>query len=357
VAIDRELRATDIASSVRKQWLDKLWLCLFDTNSGGLMSPGQIRRERRDRDHVRQLEMAAILDAESEINDIHHGTKSLDDHGNLIDTPLVETVSTHRIIENTVIEQDADIGLDSPAMMIRSAVKEVSVRDLERSLNLKKIAILAESEILEADITPVSSKPVNAEWMVRWRESAEDVFNPELQVLWARMLVREIAQPGRYTFGVMAVLHQLNHSDIETLLVVAKYTFPGFIYNACDSYFNTDFHRGLFEELEELSLFSFNAANQITLPSQQIQSYLHLLICRNKALKVTAHDHTSKLKLPIIKLNRVGRQLFELTEADTDLAYLFDLANHAKAQGFDVALGDWINQGVDRGRFDEKMKL
>ena len=355
--MDTQIRAVHIDDSIRQQWLDKLWACLFDTNDGGLMSPGQIRREHRDRDRVRQIEMAAILAAESEINMIHQGVKALDDQGNLVDTPPVESVSTHRIIENTAIEQDTDIGLDSPAKMLRSAVKDVSVRDLERSLNLKKIAILAESEVLKADIRPVSQKPVNAEWMLQWRESAENVFNPELQSLWAKMLVAEISQPGTYTLALMRLLRELGVADLENVLLVAKYTFQNYIYNAFDSYFDTDFHRRLFDDMEDLGLLSVNNNYQITLSSQSQQHYCNILVCREKALKVTADNTAKVLQLPAIKLSRAASQLFDLVHSDADIAYLFELAKVVKAKGFNVALGQWSIDSFGKGAFVEKMAL
>ncbi len=55
-------------TSVRGQWLDKLWFYLFDGSGGGLMSPGQIRREHRNREQIRQLEMASILEAENRLS-------------------------------------------------------------------------------------------------------------------------------------------------------------------------------------------------------------------------------------------------------------------------------------------------
>lgn len=344
-----------IAASVREQWLDKLWYYLFDGNNGGLVSPGQIRREHRDRDRVRQVEMAAILEAEEEINGIHQGLKELDDNGNLVDTPPVDSVATHRIIENTSIEQDLDIGLDTPAKMIRSVVKEISVRDLERSLNIRKLAILAESEIVASAITAVSSKPVNAEWMVRWRESAENVFNPELQILWARVLVQEIAQPDTFSLAVMTALRQLNREDLEMVLIVAKYAFPEFIYNAADSYFNTDHHRGLFDVMEDLGLLSAHGTTK-KLSSTSSSDFELMLQCRNKALKISASNPNKQLQLPMLRLSRIGRQLFSLMECEVDLAYLFDLAGACKAQGFSVALGDW-EASTSKGRFIEKMSL
>lgn len=340
--------------SARDQWLDKLWFYLFDGDNSGLMSPGQIRRENRNRDRVRQIEMGAILEAEQEINSIHLGLKSIDDNGNLIDTPPADTIVTHSIIENTAIEQDLDLGLETPAAMIRSVVKELSVRDLERSLNLRKIAIQAETEILNRQIECISPNPVNAQWISRWRECAENVLNPELHTVWAGIVIDEIASPGSYSLGLMATLSQLNPEDLESLRIVSKYAFPGFIYQA-DKYFSTDYHLNLFEVMEELGLLIAHSSDKV-FPSETIDNYSLCLPCNNKALKISADRSDKQLVIPVLKLTRSGRQLMSLFSSDADLAYMFDLAYRAKEQGFEVTLGDWVPIH-DKGQFSEKIRL
>ncbi len=342
-------------SAHHEQWLDKLWKCLFDGDTGGLMSPGQIRREHRDRDHVRQIEMSAILQAEQELNGIHTGSKRLDDNGNLIDTPAVDLVATHKIIENSAIDQGLDIGLDSPAAMIRSVVKELSVRDLERSLNLRKIAILCESEILQTDICPVSQQSVNAEWMTRWRESAENVVNPELQLLWARALIQEVAQPGSFNLGVMSALMQLSLDDLEVVRIAAKYAFPEFIYYASGSYFTTEFHQGMFEIMEDLGLIS-SASKMVTLSSTQTDRFSYILPCQNKAIKMEHSLAVKQLPLSVLKLTRIGKQVMRLCSSNADLAYLFDLGRFIKSHGYDVTIGDWVLRG-SRHEFVPRLTL
>ncbi len=343
------------ADNTKNQWLDRLWLYLFDGDNSGLMSPGQIRRERRDRDRVRQFEMQAILEAEQDINDIHRGLKSLDDDGNVIDTPPVEAVSTHRIIENTAIEQDFDTKLSSPAHLLRSAAKEISVRELERSLNIRKIAIQAEHLILTTDEPVISTKPISAEWLSRWREAAENVYNAELQPLWAKIIVYEIANPGSYSLGLMATLHQLTSNELEMVRIISKYTFTDFIFNA-EHYFDEDFHHAQFEVMEELGLLN-------TLPTvknfkrESLRDGFLYLVSGRKALQIGQLDRVSEAKLPIIKLSRVGRQLFSLCKQDADLAYLFEMAKFMKGLGLTVSLGDWESVGVQNGHFNERMAL
>lgn len=335
---------------VRERWLDKLWTHLFDGDAGGLMSPGQLRREHRNRAQVRQFEMRAILEAEADVNKIHRGLKRLDERGNLIDTPHIEPVETHAIIENTAIEQAFDVGLDSATQMLRSAVREVSVLELERSLNLRRLAILAETEILEAAVQPVSVQALNAEWMARWREAAVNVFHPELQLLWAKMLVHELAQPDSYALGVMASLRQVSAAELDVLKMLSAYRLDDFIFDARGRYFNTIVHQRALEYGEDLGLL--NAEGQVrSIESQEKGSYYRLLVGGGKALAISG-DSRARLLLPVCKLSRVGRQLLGLLASNADLAYLFDLANYLKHEGFQLALGDWTD-----GRFVERMQI
>ena len=319
------------------------------------MSPGQIRRERRNRQQVRQLEMEAILQAEADINDIHDGRKGLDDAGNLIDTPLVEAVATHRVIENTAIESGFDLGLETSASMIRSAVKEISVRDLERSLNIRKMAILAESEILGAPPQSVSQKPVNAEWMMRWRENAENVFHPEAQLLWARMLVTELAKPGSYALSTQSALRHLQPDDMEILRIVGKYAFPQFIYSA-SSYFKRDTHSHWFEVMEDLGMMS-HSKSMVDLKEQDDQESL-VLSCGSKAIRASGLQKLESLEVPIFKLTRIGKQLLPLFECDADPAYLFEVARSLKGLGCDVEVGDWVAEfGKPTRQFVSRMRF
>lgn len=340
----------------KDEWLDKLWSVLFDGSSAGLMSPGQIRRERRNREQVRQLEMESIFQAEADINEIHNGTKAIDDGGNLIDTPKVEAVSTHQVIENTAIEQGYDVGMETPASMIRSVVKEISVRDLERSLNRRKIAILAESEILAAEPRPVSRNPVNAEWVMRWRESAETVFHAETQVLWAKMLVEEIAAPGSYSLGSLGALQQLSHDDLQVLQVIGKYAFPAFIYQAPE-YFKRDTHDHWFEVMEDLGLMNYSPI-PLNLKDLADETGSLTLPRGNKALRIGGLNRLAQVDIPVYKLTRIGKQLFPLAANEADLAYLFDLGRRLKAMGCEVQVGEWsMPVSGARGLFTTKLEL
>ena len=345
--------------ALQARWLDKLWQQLFDGDSGGLLSPDQIRREHRDWRQVRQLEMALILEAERDIALIHQGRKRLDPQGNLIDVALPEQVATLDIIVDDLVRENLDLGRASPSQMLRSAVNQVGVRDLERSLNLRKLAILAEAEILATNPGTISPHPVSAEWMLRWRDLAQNVFNPELQNLWARLLVGEVARPGRYPLGILATLGQCEARDLEALSIISKYVLGEFIFDARGRYFKQLTHQPLFDVLADLGLIQdAGPGGQVhNLQSQRQDSFLLQLDCHQKALRITHPQPAITLELPVLRLSRIGRELCALVGGEADVAYLFDLGLFCKAAGFTVALGECPVTAPGERHFNQRLIL
>jgi hypothetical protein len=351
-------KMTSITDKITQNWLDRLWSNLFDGHEAGLLSPSQIRREHRDRVAVRQVEMAAIFDAERDINHIHQGLKCIDSFGNLLNTPKIDTFYTHSIIENSGIETLSDVVTESSASMLKTAAREVGIRDLERALNLRKIILLAETEIYNAADRVVSQSTVSIEWMLCWKSAAQDVFNPEIQLILARMLIHEIAEPGSYAMSGIHVLTLLNADDLEMLAILSKYSLGRFIFNATSGYFDSELHINLLENMDDLGLISgygMDISNK-NIPSCREDYYEYTLHCGNKAMRVVHDDAEMRLVLPVFKVSRAGRQLMTLHSSVPDLAYLYEIAAHIKEQGFSVSLGDW--DGVENnGVFIEKMAL
>lgn len=349
--------STSISSQIQQKWLDKLWEHLFDGEESGLLSPGQIRREGRDRVAVRQAEMTAIFEAEQDINLIHQGLKCIDQYGNLINTPKIDTFTTHSIIEDSSIESLSDVGAQSSATMLKAASREVGIRDLERALNLRKIILLAETEIYNAKDRVISQSPVSIEWMLCWKLAAQDIFNPEIQLILARMLIHEVASPGNYAMATIHALTLLNADDLEMLAILSKYSFGRFIFNASSGYFNSELYQNLLESLDDLGLISGYGveASSKAFVSQLPTHFELILHCGSKAMRVQHAKADKLLSIPIFNVSRAGRQLMSLHNSVPDLAYLYEIAAHIKKQGFAVSLGDWVEGREDK--FIEKMPL
>jgi uncharacterized protein DUF2806 len=334
---------------MQERWLDKVWMVLFG-ESGGLIPPGQIRREGLERERVRAAELAAIVAAQRELVELRSGRKVLGRGGQVVDAVAVGDVPMYSFIEQPAADSDAiSARLGNPERLLDSVISETAHRDLERSLNIRRIALLIEQEIL-AGYAPgaLSETDIGSQWLQRWRQLAQDVNSDELQRLWARLLMREVAAPGRYSLATIDALGAIGEREVHGILLLSRYVFGEFIFDARGRYFQSESHElwlnnaaalGLLHPIDAPRFLNLHA--QINEPSQANEPQQPLLLINhNRAIQLSAID-AAGVPLPVLRLTAVGKQLFSLCGGDADMAYLFDLAAYLTERGIKVALGEW----------------
>lgn len=344
----------------QEDWLDRAWMLLLG-DSDSLATPGRIRREGLDRAAVRAAELAAIEAAGRELADLRSGRKIRGRDGQLIDAVAVGDVPMYSFIETPALDRDAVAArFGSAEQLLDAVVGEAAQRDLERSLNIRRIALLAEEEILGGYSGEVlTSFAVTSQWQLRWRQLAQDAGSTELQQLWARVLVREVAAPGRSSLATLEVLGLIGEREVRGVLWLARYVFGEFIFDARGRYFQPELHGAWIESAAALGLLHpVDTPRRLQLHSQaapgeageQVQRPL-LLINHNRALQLSGLSAVG-VPLPVLRLTAVGKELFQLCGGDADMAYLLDLAKYLSERNIKVALGEW--QAAQR-RFQKKI--
>lgn len=311
----------EIDRKLQERWLDTVWGHLYG-DGGALASPAQIRREGLDRERVRQAELAAVVAAERELDALRQG-RSLAGQGR--DAVAVGDVQRRR-------EQEAAA---APGPGSAGAV-EGALREHERSLNLRRIALQVEAEILAQAPPQLSSRQLNPQWLQRWRTLAPAVYGDALRRLWARALVAEVAQPGRLQLAVLDLLAHIGEEDARCIELLAGYSFGAFLFDARGRYFSRELHGHWLHIAVELGLLQSGAG----------RLHLHsageplLLVCGRRALQVGGLDEAG-VQLPVLRVTGLGRQVFSVCRGESDLAYLLDVAAWLRGTGASVALGDW----------------
>jgi hypothetical protein len=340
---------------MQERWLDRVWSYLFG-DSGGLVTPGQIRREALDRVRVRQAELAAISAAENELAGLRSGRKVVSYGGNVTDAVAVGDVPMYSFIERAPLDQDEIVARGSQARhLLDSVATDSSRRDAERLLVLRRIALLAEEEILASFLLQtISEQEIGAHWFQRWRQFAQDVHEPELQRLWARLLVREVAAPGRNSLALIEALGAIGEQELAGIALLSRYVFSEFIFDARGRYFRPELHEIWLSKAETLGLLQPIATHRyVNLhPAPDAEQEPLLLINHHRAIQLSA-IRAAGVALPVLRLTPIGKQLFKLCGGEADMAYLLDLAAYLAEHGVKVALGDW--QPLRR-HFDKKIE-
>lgn len=180
----------------------KIWETLTEKGIGGLLTPWQIRREGRAQADVRRHEKLILAQAEKDAQDILAGRKALNASGRQLEIldGVSSPVAGGAICEPTKALLDQR---DPSPDLLRIAAAKFSAREVQRFVNLQRIALQAEEQARQMGDKTLSDEPIEPDWLNRWRENAQDVSVEHMQNLWARILAEEINAPGSYSMGTL----------------------------------------------------------------------------------------------------------------------------------------------------------
>jgi hypothetical protein len=346
-------------------YLDKLWSQVFDEGASGLLSPSVIHQERSKWTDIRDLELRYIDQAQQELKAVKRGEKVFDHRGVIVDAPEVpllnEAVQLSPIIEREEsLVDDVEIRLGA-GRLFSIISRESQIKELQRSLNIRRVAIFAESHARETYKGYCSDRQVEEDWVVRWRGYAQDAFSEGLQRVWATIMARETKKPGSISSHTLDFVRHLSLADTELVRIIGKLSFGGVIYREADSYFTPEIHRPMFDSLEDLGLISGVKRGDLwqDMPAtERSESGARALLhCFNKAILVEMKADQNVLRIPVYYVTKLGQQVFSLLVEDADMAYLWAVAHDLKKRGFKVQIGDWVEQEKNRGMFRSKLAL
>ncbi len=99
---------------------------------------------------------------------------------------------------------------DAESMATRIEERRV-YQEARRQANIERIALgAAEDAPPDEEVSP---DPVEPDWVVRFFTAAQDISNEKLQVLWSRLLAREVTKPGTVSLRTLEVLRNLSHTE------------------------------------------------------------------------------------------------------------------------------------------------
>ncbi|HET8730444.1 MAG TPA: DUF2806 domain-containing protein [Moraxellaceae bacterium] len=347
-------------SSLRQKLADKLWQTLFGGGDSALLPPWRQRSDKRSTAEVRSAELSAIEGMLADLDGLHTGRKVFNPKGEVVDAPQDDFSSSIRF--NPLIEQaeeDPLAALKVPTVQeaLQKVRLEAEIQSLRLSLNVRRIGLKADQLVETVELETMSDRPVDPDWLMRWKESAARAVANDFQEMWARVLVDEVRQPGSHNLRTIAFLNTVSKADMTTLRFMMRLDLGGFISLEAAGYFNKDIHGPMFTQMEAMGLLQPDPG-KVRIKSVEEKNFRAVLRCQNKALYIEGPDEGSELQLlarPFTALGREISSLFNTGMADT--AYLFALGNALKKRGYHIDIGDWLGRAGDKGLFSEKMSL
>jgi hypothetical protein len=337
--------------------LIKLWETLTERGIGALLAPWQMRRIAKASAEIRREELLIIAQAEKEADMIRRGETSLfsDRHGNLlirheksstVDSASSSTISfyTERAPTRTVEMMASD---------------QLVAETLRREANIARALLHAEDALKEETEAPSQNK-VDDDWLYRWRDSASQVSNEQLQLLWGRILAGEVKAPGSISLRTMEFLRNLSQREAQQISMLAPYVLGNVVFSeASDLLSAAGLSFNVLLELQYLGVLGGVESRDwaIQWKSKRPDAFVASLKCHSRLLVITSDDPDRKLTCPVYQLTPIGEQVVGLGgpfEADEN--YLRKVGAHFKEQQFNVFLAKCI-EGESKKvvAFDEEL--
>lgn len=332
-------------SLARIQLLKKLWVHLSPNEVFGISSLDKIQRAGNNLGEVRRNELSHLLNLERQLHELKRGYATLDSSGKLIRSAEIRDI--HEVKFSSILESNhaKDVqqqALPDIARMLENAAQVSRYDALERLLRLQKLYLLTERIILGMSVEDINKGALDRRWFNRWKLNAGESSNGALQQLWARVLVRELENPGSTSLRAMELLACFSLEDAEALSKLGAWTCGDFIYRSALQAMPRELDMDLFERLEEGGIIRGVQGKVLskTLYSQTETRFRHELVIADKLLIVESNIPRPELHIPAYLLTRVGQQLINLISATADMGYMEAVVQDLHLRGMSVSIPD-----------------
>lgn len=325
----------------------------LENGVGGALRPWQIRRVEKANADARAQERLLLEQADRNILDMRAGRKKMDATGKLIacDVPQPLLLEGPTEADGGKAEQLAPIVQD----FALAAHEAAQTQEMQRAVNLKRIALFAEEEAEEIDDKNAEANQgegaqpkIDHDWFAKWRAGAQEVSRDEMQRLWGKLLAGEVSHPGSYSLHTVDFLSRMSTADADLIARIVPFSTMAGIVRVSDEFFED---QGLrfsdFLYLDDMGLINgTTGAGGLSYSSNNHDFNGRagsMIACGNSVLIFDMGDFAAspnKLKLDVYSLTRVGREIISLAAIPASVPYLQAIANKAIEQGaVEVQLG------------------
>ncbi len=142
-------------------------------------------------------------------------------------TVISDAVRQNEDVPIVYNSSDGNVSIDNS--LTARANYRLASQEIRKQENIESI-IEQTCELLDND-DPVSDEAIDMDWFDRFIDSVGYIGDKELQYIWAKILAREIKQPGSYSFRTLRVLRDLSPKEAELFTKTYPINLKGCIIN------------------------------------------------------------------------------------------------------------------------------
>lgn len=306
--------------NISSSLLEKMWDTLVNKGVSALLRPWQMKRENKAR-------LECIRDEKLEMIKIDNEAKQLQ-----------ISLDKEQFAEAEFFPQIEQIVSEVANTKLHEIVKE----EISVAKAVEYAAEYIETEKME-DEKP-TEKPTE-DWLNKWKKRTQEFKDEDALKLWGRVLAGEFASPGKYSYKFLDWMSNITPKDAQLISKLMENVISDFYYRGENMDENMPLTYDdllILQELDVLQGVESMGLN-ITYKSYRTDFFQKVLLSsNNKKMLLIKHPNLSKeLKINgVCSLTRIGKEVRQLCEVNTNCEMIQKVGEHIVKQGFDVYWAD-----------------
>lgn len=307
--------------------IEKIWDTVVDKGISALLRPWQMKRENKARLECLKNEKLETIKIEHEAKQLQISLDK-DQFTNAEIVPQIEQIASD--VVNTKLH---DIIREEVSVMkaVEYAAEYVETKNLK-------------------DEKP-SEKPTD-DWLNKWKKKTQEFTDEDALKLWGRVLAGEFTSPGRYSYKFLDWMSNITPKDALLISKLMENVISDFYYRGENMDKNMPLTYDdllILQELDVLQGVESMGLN-ITYKSYRTDFFQKVLLSSNnkKMLLIKDSNMSRELKINgVCSLTRIGKEVRQLCEVNTNCDMIQKVGEHIIKQGFDVYWADVIS--IEKG--------
>lgn len=212
----------------------------------------------------------------------------------------------------------------------------LSVRENRQVENLANIINYAEQELQAID--KINDTPVSPEWSSRFFDYAQNIYEEEAQIVWAKILAQETASPGKFFKRTLDILHNIEPFEAKWFVELCQFVLDD-IYIHFDVILYEYFKMNKLQSMMDCGLL--NGQKCIinfdkSVDTINFKSY--------RLIKKFSNIQPENISMSGFTLTDAGYQLYKITQVSSNLDFVKKIQEQLKNKGLNFEIKECNTQ-------------
>ena len=212
----------------------------------------------------------------------------------------------------------------------------LSVRENRQVENLANIINYAEQELQAID--KINDTPVSPEWSSRFFDYAQNIYEEEAQIVWAKILAQETASPGKFFKRTLDILHNIEPFEAKWFVELCQFVLDD-IYIHFDVILYEYFKMNKLQSMMDCGLL--NAQKCIITFDKSVDT---INFKSYRLIKKFSNIQPENISMSGFTLTDAGYQLYKITQVSSNLDFVKKIQEQLKNKGLNFEIKECNTQ-------------